>query len=65
MATANPAPGAWSAVPFPSTITLYQPGSGWPTDFDQVKAERYQREVIARVRDLVADTIAKWRRAGF
>ena len=65
MATANPAPGAWSAVPFASAITLYQPGSGWPTDFDQAKAERYQREVIARVRDLVAETIAKWKRAGF
>lgn len=65
MATANPAPGAWSATPFPSAITLYQPGSGWPTDFDQAKAERYQRAVIGRVRDLVKDTIAKWRRAGF
>lgn len=65
MATANPAPGAWSAVPFPSSITLYQPGSGWPTDFDQAKAERYQRAVIARVRDLSKDTIAKWRMAGF
>lgn len=65
MATANPAPGAWAAVPFPSTITLYQPGSGWPTDFDPAKAERYQRAVIARVRDLVRETIAKWRMAGF
>jgi creatinine amidohydrolase len=65
MATPNPAPGAWAATPFPSAITLYQPGSGWPTDFDQAKAERYQRAVIARVRDLVKDTIAKWRRAGF
>lgn len=65
MATANPAPGAWSAVPFPSAITLYQPGSGWPTDFDPAKAQRYQEAVIARVRDLVKDTIAKWRRAGF
>jgi creatinine amidohydrolase len=65
MATANPAPGAWAATPFPSAITLYQPGSGWPTDFDQAKAERYQRAVIGRVRDLVKDTIAKWRRAGF
>lgn len=65
MATANPAAGSWSAVPFPSAITLYQPGSGWPTDFDQAKAERYQRAVIARVRDLVRDTIAKWQRAGF
>lgn len=65
MATANPSPGAWSAVPFPSAITLYQPGSGWPTDFDQAKAERYQQEVITRVRDLVAETLTKWKRAGF
>jgi creatinine amidohydrolase len=65
MATANPAPGAWSAVPFPSSITLYKAGEGWPTDFDQVTAERYHREVTARVRDLVRDTLAKWRRAGF
>lgn len=65
MATANPAAGAWAAVPFPSSITLYQPGSGWPTDFDQAKALRYQRAVIARVRDLVQQTIANWKRAGF
>lgn len=65
MATANPAAGAWAAVPFPSSITLYQPGSGWPTDFDQTKAVRYQRAVIARVRDVVQQTIANWKRAGF
>lgn len=65
MATPNPAPGAWAAVPFPSAITLYQPGSGWPTDFDQAKADRYRRLVTERVRDLVRDTIAKWKRAGF
>jgi creatinine amidohydrolase len=65
MATANPAAGAWSAVPFPSSITLYQPGAGWPTDFDSAKAQRYQRAVIARVKDLVQGTIANWKRAGF
>jgi creatinine amidohydrolase len=65
MATANPAPGAWSAVPFPSAITLYKAGEGWPTDFDQAKAERYHRAVVERVRDLVSGTIAKWRQAGF
>jgi creatinine amidohydrolase len=65
MATPNPPAGAWAAVPFPSSITLYQPGSGWPTDFDQAKAERYHRAVIVRVRDLVRQTIADWRRAGF
>jgi creatinine amidohydrolase len=65
MATANPAPGAWSAVPFPSTITLYKPGQGWPTDFDQKKADEYRLKVIARVRGIVLDTIRKWRQAGF
>lgn len=65
MATANPAPGAWSAVPFPSAITLYKAGEGWPTNFDQAQAERYYREVVVRVRDLVRDTIGKWKRAGF
>jgi creatinine amidohydrolase len=65
MATANPAPGAWAAVPFPSSITLYQPGAGWPTDFDFAKAQRYQRAVIARVQELVQQTIANWKRAGF
>jgi creatinine amidohydrolase len=65
MATANPAPGAWSAVPFPSAITLYEPGEGWPTDFDQAVAERYHRQVVERVRGLVAETIEKWKRAGF
>jgi creatinine amidohydrolase len=65
MATANPAPGAWSAVPFPSAITLYRPGEGWPTDFDQGQAERYFSEVVGRVRELVIDTLEKWQRAGF
>jgi len=65
MATANPAPGAWSAVPFPSSNTLYQPGAGWPTDFDLAKAQRYQRAVIARVKELVQGTISNWKRAGF
>jgi creatinine amidohydrolase len=65
MATANPAPGAWSAVPFPSSITLYKPGQGWPKDFDQKKADEYHRKVVARVRAIVQDTIRKWRMAGF
>lgn len=65
MATANPPAGAWSAVPFPSSITLYQPGAGWPTDFDLAKAQRYQRAVIVRVKELVQGTLASWKRAGF
>ena len=58
---ANPA----CAVPFPSSITLYKAGQGWPTDFDQKKADEYRRRVIARVRDLVRDTQKKWQAAGF
>jgi creatinine amidohydrolase len=65
MATANPAPGAWSAVPFPSSITLYKPGQGWPTDFDLKKAQDYHRKVTARVRTIVQDTLRKWKAAGF
>ena len=65
MATPNPAPGAWSAVPFPSSITLYKPGQGWPKDFDQKQAEEYYRKVVAKIRTLVQDTLHKWRAAGF
>lgn len=65
MATQNPAPGAWSATPFPSAITLYKEGQGWPTDFDQAKADEYFRKVVAKVRTLVLDTLRKWEMAGF
>lgn len=65
MATANPAPGAWSATPFPSSITLYKPGQGWPRDFDQKKADAYYKKVTAKVGALIKDTIKKWNAAGF
>jgi creatinine amidohydrolase len=65
MATANPAPGAWTATPFPSSITLYKAGQGWPKDFAQAKADEYFKEVVAKVRALVADTLKKWEVAGF
>jgi creatinine amidohydrolase len=65
MSTPNPAPGAWSATPFPSSITLYKPGQGWPKDFDQKKADEYYRKVVDRVRGLVKDTFTKWNKAGF
>lgn len=65
MATPVPAPGAWSATPFPSSITQYKPGQGLPKDFDPKKAEDYRRKVVARVRDLVKDTLHKWDAAGF
>jgi creatinine amidohydrolase len=65
MTTAYPAPGAWSATPFPSTIGLYKAGQGAPRDFDQKKADAYYKKVVAKVAALVKDTIAKWRAAGF
>jgi creatinine amidohydrolase len=65
MATANPAPGAWSATPFPSSITLYKAGQGWPTDFDQKKANDYYSKCTNKVSALIKDTIKKWNAAGF
>lgn len=65
MATPNPAPGAWSATPFPSSITLYKEGQGWLKDFDQRKADEYFRKVVAKVKALVEDTLRKWNAAGF
>jgi creatinine amidohydrolase len=65
MATANPSPGAWSATPFPSTITLYKPGQGWPTDFDQKKADEYYKKVVTKVGALIKDAVKKWNLAGF
>ncbi|HXE74937.1 MAG TPA: creatininase family protein [Candidatus Xenobia bacterium] len=64
-ATPNPAPGAWSATPAPSSIGLYQPDTGVPTDFDQKKADEYYQRVVACVGARVKDTLAKWDKAGF
>lgn len=64
-ATANPAPGTWSATPAPSSIGLYQAGQGVPKDFDQKKADEYFRRVTARLAALVKDTLHKWELAGF
>ncbi|MDQ3282047.1 MAG: creatininase family protein [Acidobacteriota bacterium] len=63
LATAYPAPGTWSAVPFPSSIGLYQPGQGYPK-FDQKKADEYFRRVNEKVGTLISETIAKWEMAG-
>lgn len=65
MSTPNPAPGAWSATPTPSSIMVYKEGQGWPKDFDQAKAEEYYRKSVAKVRTLVLDTLRKWEMAGF
>jgi creatinine amidohydrolase len=64
LATAYPAPGTWSAFPFPSSIGLYQPGQGYPK-FDQKKAEEYFSKVTDKVATLISDVIRKWDQAGF
>jgi creatinine amidohydrolase len=63
LATAYPAPGTWSAAPFPSSIGLYQPGQGYPR-FDQKKADEYFQKVTDKVATFITDTIRKWDSAG-
>lgn len=63
MTTAYPAPGTWSAVPFPSSIGLYQKGQGYPK-FDQKKADEYYKKVAEKVANLITDTVKKWDLAG-
>ncbi len=63
--TPNPPPASWQATPAPSSIGLYQAGTGQPTDFDPAKAERYFREINACVAALARDVLAKWQAAGF
>jgi len=62
-ATAYPQNKAWSAVPFPSSIGLYQEGQGYP-NFDQAQADEYFEKVNEKVLKLIQDTIAKWDLAG-
>lgn len=64
MTTALPAPaGSWAAVPFPSSIELYQRNQGYPI-FDQKKADLYYRKVTDKVAELINDTVKKWDLAG-
>ena len=63
LAIAYPVAGTWSAVPFPSSIGLYQKGQGYPK-FDQKKADEYYRAVTDKVTNLIADVIRKWDAAG-
>lgn len=62
-ATANPKPNTWSAVPFPSSIGLYQEGQGYP-NFNQAQADEYFKKVNAKVAELIKETIRKWDLAG-
>ncbi len=63
MTTAYPLAGTWTAVPFPSSIGLYQKGQGYPK-FDQKKADLYFVKVTDKVADLVSEVIKKWDAAG-
>ena len=63
LATPYPAGGSWSAVPFPSSIGLYQKGQGYPK-FDQAKADEYYRKVTDKVANFVNEIIRKWDLAG-
>jgi len=63
LATPIPAPGTWAAVPFPSSIELYQKGQGYPK-FDQAKAHLYYKKVTDKIAALVSDIIRKWDMAG-
>lgn len=59
MATPYPANNAWAAVPFPSSIGLYEAGQGYPT-FDPAQAQAYFTRVNERVATLVEEVIRKW-----
>lgn len=63
LAMAYPAAGTWSAVPFPSSIGLYQKGQGYPK-FDQAKADLYFKKVTDKVAGLILETVRKWNLAG-
>ena len=63
MTTPYPPAGTWSAVPFPSSIGLYQPNQGYPK-FDQKKADEYFKKVTEKVADLITDVVKKWDLAG-
>jgi creatinine amidohydrolase len=63
LATPYPPPGTWAAVPFPSSIGLYQPGQGYPK-FDQKKADEYFAKVTDKIAILISDVVRKWDMAG-
>src|SRR5688572_15761814 len=63
LATAYPTPGTWAAVPFPSSIGLYQKGQGYPK-FDQAKANEYYKQVTDKVAALIVEIKKKWDLAG-
>lgn len=62
MTTAYPAPSTWTAVPFPSSIGLYQKNQGYPV-FDKTKADLYYKKVCDKVAALINEVIGKWDKA--
>ena len=60
---AYPAPGTWSAFPFPSSIGLYKAGQGYPR-FDQKKADEYFAKVNEKMAVFLIDVIKRWDKAG-
>jgi creatinine amidohydrolase len=63
LATANAAPGTYTAYPAPSSIGLYKEGQGY-VKFDQAKADEYFTKVTQKVAKLIIDTRRKWDSAG-
>ena len=63
LATPYPPAGTWTAVPFPSSIGLYQKGQGYPK-FDQKKADLYFVKVTDKVANLINEIVEKWNAAG-
>ncbi len=63
MTTPYPPAGTYSAVPFPSSIGLYQKGQGFPK-FDQAKADLYYKKVTDKIAGLIIETVKKWDLAG-
>ncbi len=62
LATPYPPAGTWTAVPFPSSIGLYQKGQGYPK-FDQKKADSYFVKVTDKVANLINEIVEKWNAA--
>ncbi len=63
MTTPFPKGTSWHAVPFPSSIGLYEKGQGFPT-FNKKQAQEYFDRVNNRVAELIEDVIKKWDLAG-
>lgn len=63
MAIPNPKNNAYTAIPVPSSILLYNEGEGYST-FDQEQADIFFEKVNERMIELISDIIERWDRAG-